>query len=86
MQNADDILLISPTRNAFELEEFAKDSTITFSLDTVPFKSKRKCLYLVGSRIKTGETFIPDPISSQGIVSETRHHKLFLSCECSSIN
>ena len=52
MQNADDILLISPTRNAFELEEFAKDSNITFSLDTVLFKSKRKCLYLVGSRKK----------------------------------
>ena len=53
--NADDVLLIAPTRNAMqrmliELEDFAEDSNITFSTDPIPHKSKTKCLYIVGNK------------------------------------
>ena len=52
---ADDVLLIAPTRSAmqrmlFELEAFAEESNIMFSMDPSPSKSKTKCIYVVGNK------------------------------------
>ena len=67
---ADDVLLIAPTRNAMqrmlmELEHFAAESNIEFSTDPVPFKSKSKCLFMVGSKQNLAK---PEPLSLCGRV------------------
>ena len=52
---ADDVLLIAPTRSAMqrmlvEMESFAEESNIVFSTNTIPSKSKSKCIHVVGKK------------------------------------
>jgi hypothetical protein len=53
--NADDLLIIAPTRGAMQqmlevCENYAKNYNICFSTDPNPIKSKSKCIFMVGNR------------------------------------
>ena len=54
---ADDIILLAPCRSAMEemvkiCETFGMKNNLQFSTDSNPAKSKTKCLYMVGSKVK----------------------------------
>ena len=64
---ADDIILLAPCRSAMaELvricENFGKENNLQFSTDPNPAKSKTKCLYMVGPKVKN--PVYPAPIQS----------------------
>ena len=66
---ADDIVLIAPCRSAIAqtveiCEEFGKKNILMFSTDD-PAKSKNKCLYMCGPKIKNSE--YPAPIQLFGV-------------------
>ena len=55
---ADDIILLAPCRSAMEqmikiCEEFGVKNNLRFSTDPCPAKSKTKCLYMCGPKVKT---------------------------------
>ena len=57
---ADDIVLLAPCRSAMAqmvkiCEEFGKKNNLMFSTDVNPTKSKMKCLYMCGPKIKNPE-------------------------------
>ena len=54
---ADDIILLAPCRSAMAqmikiCEEFGADNNLKFSTDNNPAKSKTKCLYMCGPRVR----------------------------------
>ena len=66
---ADDILLIAPCRSAMEqmlavCEEFGYKNNLRFSTDTNPSKSKTKCLFMVGDKVKQPK--YPAPLQLYG--------------------
>ena len=64
----DDILLLSPTRDAMEMmlatcERFAARNNLQFSTDPNPSKSKTKCIFVFGKRKKLAK---PAPLTLYG--------------------
>ena len=86
---ADDIVLLAPCRSAMAqmvkiCEEFGEKNNLMFSTDVNPTKSKTKCLYMCGPKIKNPQ--YPAPIQLYGVdlpwVTHATHlgHELSLDC------
>ena len=66
---ADDIILLAPCRSAMEqmiriCEEFGQKNNLKFSTDPNPAKSKTKCLYMCGPRMR--DPVYPFPLQLYG--------------------
>ena len=86
---ADDIILLAPCRSAMAqmvkvCEDFGSENNLKFSTDSDPSKSKTKCLYMVGSRVKN--PVYPAPLQLYGRdlpwVSHATHLGHELSQDC----
>ena len=86
---ADDIILLAPCRSAMEemvkiCETFGMKNNLKFSTDSNPAKSKTKCLYMVGSKVKN--VVYPAAIQLYGLdlpwVTHATHlgHELHQDC------
>ena len=67
---ADDLVLISPSRNAMQkmlsvCERYAEDQNLVFSTDPNPELSKTKCLYMVG-KVRGRQVQYPKPVRLSG--------------------
>ena len=66
---ADDIVLLAPCRSAMSdmlriCENFARENNLKFSTDSNPAKSKSKCLYMVGPKVRN--PVYPAPLQLYG--------------------
>ena len=86
---ADDIVLLAPCRSAMAqmvqiCEDFGKKNNLMFSTDINPAKSKTKCLYMCGPRVKN--PVYPAPVQLYGVdlpwVTHATHLGHELSQDC----
>ena len=86
---ADDIILLAPCRSAMAqmvkiCEDYGKKNNLMFSTDSNPAKSKTKCLYMCGPKVKN--PVYPAPIQLYGVdlpwVTHATHLGHELSQDC----
>ena len=86
---ADDIILLAPCRSAMSemvkiCEQFGQENNLKFSTDPNPAKSKTKCLYMVGPKVKSPVYPAPLQLYGQDLpwVAHATHlgHELHQDC------
>jgi hypothetical protein len=88
---ADDNILLAPCRSAMSemiqiCEKFGQENNLKYSTDPNPAKSKKKCLYMVGPKVKNPVYPAPLELYDQDLpwVAHATHFGHELHQDCSS--